>query len=955
MQNTVVLDWSDYRKVALQAAAEGCILLENKADTLPLGVGAKVAVFGRIQNHYYKSGTGSGGMVNACEIISIPEGLRANGISLCESLSETYRTWDAAHPVDPGLGWGREPWSQEEMPVTDELVHSAAAKSDVALVIIGRTAGEDKDQSITAGSYLLTPTEEDMIAKVREAFERMVVILNVGGLMDLHFIDRYRPEAVLLAWQGGMVGGQGVADVLCGKVNPSGHLTDTIAYEVADYPADPYFGDLTRNYYKEDIYVGYRYFETVAKERVRYPFGYGLSYTEFAEEIVECRAVGDGEPANVGCHMVGDGTAEEGNAGACEQDSVSVATWEIRVRVANVGKRAGRQVVFAFVEAPQGVLGKPARVLTGFAKTKTLAPGESEVVTLRIEPQDYVSFDDTGVTGHAAASVLEAGTYRIHVGTDVRHTQEVVAFTLSEIVVWEQFEKNSLAPVEGFERMVMSEDGPGFRYLEGTEPQEASCVAACQSVKNGEIGNALGENGGMQKFTLFDVEKGVCTLKQMVATLDNEELCCIVRGEGMGSAKVTPGTASAFAGISDKLKGRMLPAICCDDGPSGMRLDSGVQAFSLPIGTMLASTFDIKLVEKLYTYVSIEMVGNRVDILLGPGMNIHRHPLNGRNFEYFSEDPYVTGVMAEAMLRGLNAYGVCGCVKHFCGNNQEANRTGIDSVISARALREIYLKPFERAVKKVPYSAVMTTYGAVNGLWTAGSYELNTEILREQWGFDGIVMTDWWARINRRGEAPTTTDLATMIHAQNDLYMCCRDASYNSAGDNLEESLANGSLQRWELERSALNICRFALKIKAYERVKGIETNVVWEHKPKSPDEIDVANVPQIARTEEELRIDLSGTPSLQGTSYRYRADLREAGEYEVTLVGCSALSRVAQIPCTLFVDGKPIVTFSFRGTASEDVAIVQKVRFDNPEALLRLYVGRPGIELRSLCFRLQA
>lgn len=277
-----VLDWAVYEKTAREMAAEGLVLLKNDNKALPLKQGETVSVFGRMQNHYYKSGTGSGGMVNVARVVGILDALNeCKDVNVNQKLAETYAAWDKEHPVELGLGWGQEPWSQAEMPVTDELVQEAAGESDSAIVIIARTAGEDKDNTLEKGAFMLTDIETDMLRLVRENFQKMVVLLNVGGLIDMSFLDTISPDACMYVWQGGMVGGYGVADVLVGDVSPSGKLTDTIAYDIKDYPAYDNFGGEERNFYAEDIYVGYRYFETFAKDKVRYPFGYGLSYTDF--------------------------------------------------------------------------------------------------------------------------------------------------------------------------------------------------------------------------------------------------------------------------------------------------------------------------------------------------------------------------------------------------------------------------------------------------------------------------------------------------------------------------------------------------------------------------------------------------------------------------------------------------------------------------------------------------
>ena len=685
MANQVILDWNRYLELARQTVAEGCVLLENRDKALPLKKRECISVFGRIQNHYYKSGTGSGGMVITSKVMGIVDGLRESGaVRLNEELLQVYKEWDKENPFVEGEGWGNEPWSQEEMPLSDAVAEKAAKSSDAAVVIIGRTAGEDKDSSNTKGSYRLTDIEEEMLAVVRKHFTKMIVLLNTGGLIDMSFVERYTPEAVMYVWQGGMVGGLGVADVLTGAVSPSGHLTDTVAYDISDYPSDAYFGDEERNYYCEDIYVGYRYFETFAKGKVRYPFGYGCSYTTFQISV--------------------DSFDNEAEA----------QTISICVRVKNSGDTAGKEVVQIYAEAPQGMLGKPKRVLVAFQKTKKLLPGEAEELEFKIPYSSFSSYDDTGKSGASHASVLEAGTYRFYVGENVREADLSGSFAQDSLLILEEL-PSALAPVESFERMrpEKGQDGEYKIVMEEVPVKEDDTEEKRRKLLPEPIAQT-----DETEFQLADVWKSAAedetqenrvamasrmapslrsaayvTMEQFIAQMTDDDLSCIIRGEGMGSSLVTPGTASAFGGVSDSLIHRLgIPSVCCSDGPSGMRLDCGVKAFSLPNGTLIGCTFNTELVEELYACTGLEMIVQKVDCLLGPGMNIHRHPLNGRNFEYFSEDPYVTGQFAKAMLKGLQSSGVTGAAKHFCANNQEKKRHFADSVVSERALREIYLK-----------------------------------------------------------------------------------------------------------------------------------------------------------------------------------------------------------------------------------------------------------------------
>lgn len=324
---------------------------------------------------------------------------------------------------------------------------------------------------------------------------------------------------------------------------------------------------------------------------------------------------------------------------------------------------------------------------------------------------------------------------------------------------------------------------------------------------------------GDKGYRLVDVADGKVTMEAFLAQLSDDDLAALTRGEGMCSPKVTPGTASAFGGVTKRLTEFGIPIACCSDGPSGIRMDTGALAFSIPSGTCLACSFNLVLVKELFDWLGMEVRSNEIDSLLGPGMNIHRHPLNGRNFEYFSEDPFLTGKMSVVQLRGLRESGVVGTIKHFCANNQEHRRTKVDAVISERALREIYLRGFEMAVREGAATSVMTTYGAVNGTWTASQYDLLTTILRGQFGFGGIVMTDWGASGSEENGVGTPQQTASMLRAQNDLYMVVTDAEANLGNDDTLQGLAEGRLTRGELLRAAYNICRFLLDTPAFARM----------------------------------------------------------------------------------------------------------------------------------------
>lgn len=906
-----ILDWKKYLETAASAAAEGIVMLKNDNGALPLSKDEVVSVFGRIQLHYYKSGTGSGGMVNVSKVTGIVDGLLESGVKLNEELLNVYKKWDEENPYDLGDGWGNEPWSQVEMPLDEQLVADAAQKGSTAIVIIGRTAGEEMDATLTEGSFLLTALEKDMLSKVRKAFEKVVVLLNVGGLIDMSFVNEYAPDSVLYVWQGGMTGGTGTADVLTGKVSPSGKLSDTIAYSVKDYPSDPYFGDRVRNFYSEDIFVGYRWFETFAPEKVLYPFGFGLSYTTFDVKTVSVSG----------------------------SDALT-----FKVSVTNTGKFSGKEVVQVYCGAPQGKLGKAARVLCGFAKTKELAPDETQELEISVRLETLASYDDSGVTGNRFCWVLEEGEYKFFVGTDVRSAQETFKFSLNESKVTEKCIQ-ALAPVLPFKRITAENNDGDLSPVMHDVPLSEVDEPARRAERLPQEITYKGDKG----IKLADVKSGKNTMDEFLAQLSNHDLSCIIRGEGMGSPRVTAGTASAFGGVSDALTGFGIPAACCDDGPSGMRLDCGTKAFSLPNGTMLASTFNCELIKELYYLLGLEMGANKVDCILGPGMNIHRHPLNGRNFEYFSEDPFLTGKMAAFQLNGLHSAGVTGTIKHFCGNNQETNRHFIDSAVSERALREIYLKGFEIAVREGNADSIMTTYGSVNGLWTAGNFDLNTVILREEWGFKGFIMTDWWANVNFRGEEPKRAFFVPMAIAQNDVYMVCADTS--CADEDIDTALADGTLTRGELQRNATNICNFIIGTNAMKRLCGEADEIEIINRPD--EEMDSDEPVIFYDIEKEFELDLSGIKSVQGKNYRFALNVATTGFYKVTITASSTQSSLAQIPVTLFLMGTANGTFTWNGTDGKPVAMENEVPIFSHFTAVRLYFAQSGLDMHSIKFEL--
>lgn len=914
--NNYKLDLDRYAVLAREAVAEGCVLLENEGQALPLRDGERVAVFGRMAFHYYKSGLGSGGLVNTRYVVGILDALKeCEGVHLDEKLMGIYEDWIKENPYDEGQGWGRVPWCQKEMDVTEEML-DCARRNDVSLVVIGRTAGEDQDNNAKAGSYCLTETEEDMIRRVCEVSERTVVVLNVGNIIDMSWVEKYRPQAVLYVWQGGQEGGNGVADVLTGKVCACGKLTDTIAADIKDYPSTENFGDPFKNYYKEDIYVGYRYFETFARDKVLYPFGYGLSYTTFEMKAEVLKNTGD---------------------------EITVSAM-----VANTGELKGKEVVQVYVKVPQGKLGNPARKLIGFAKTKELEPGEQEEVCIVIPKYDMASYDDSGVTGHKSCYVLEEGTYEIFVGSDVRSAVSVGCYE-EEFRVIEELEE-AYAPVEKFQRMkaVLLPDGIYQAVTEDVpvrtiDPQERRANEMPETyVYTGDKG-----------YKLVDVLDKKVSMEEFVAQISEEDLIAMFRGEGMCSPKVTAGTAAAFGGVTDGLIALGIPVGCCSDGPSGIRMDCGTKAFSMPNGTSLGCTFNVELVGALYEMTGKELRLNKIDSLLGPGMNIHRNPLNGRNFEYISEDPILTGRICAAQVKAMAKSGIGSTIKHFCGNNQEVGRSTSDSVISERALREIYLKGFEIAVKEGGARSVMTTYGSVNGLWTAGSYDLCTTILRKEWGFDGIVMTDWWAKSNYKGHQAEVPVKAPMVAAQNDIYMVVSDAKSNPENDDVEEMLHAGKITLGELQRNAANILGFLLKSPSIllwtDRICEEELEAM---STKEDDDVDAGSLVNIESDPKTQEIVIEGTMlhPAKGNADVLAVTNDFEGDFTMKFVLKSDLGELAQLPVSVFLDNIHKMTVSVQGTNGKWVeeSRILNMGFGHNH-YIKLYYGADNLEIEKI------
>lgn len=759
-----------------QAAAEGIVLLKNQGGALPLQKDAPVAVFGRVQLDYFYVGYGSGGDVNPPYTVNLMEGLGNAGVQVDQELAQTYAKWSEENQPFMGF-WGNWPRYFEEMPLEDSQVQAAASRCQTAVVVIGRAAGEDRENTLEPGSYYLTDAERKLLTQVTGAFAKTVVLINSGSIMDLAWLEEYPISAALVVWQGGMESGNAVADVLTGAVTPCGKLTDTISYRYEDHPSASNFLGNDANVYAEDIYVGYRYFETFAQDKVQFPFGFGLSYTTFALENVQVKLCGD--------------------------------TVRVKATVKNTGSYAGKEVVQVYGAAPQGVLGKAARVLCAYEKTKLLQPGECQVLDMKFPVNNLASFDDSGATGHKDAWVLEAGDYAVYVGSDVRAAQKQGAVTVPELRVLSQLEE-VCAPVVPFERMVNKDGQVAYEPV----PQ------ATRSLKDRIVENMPQEIPftGDKGIKLQDVADGLASMEDFVAQLTPEDLEALSHGDYiMGSSLGALGNAGVLGGITESLRALGVPPATTTDGPSGIRLQYFCSL--LPCGTALACAWNPQLVESLYQAHGREMVMKGSDMLLGPGMNIHRNPLCGRNFEYFSEDPLVSGKTGAAMVRGLQKNGVSACPKHFACNNQETNRAYNDSQVSQRALREIYLKGFEICIAEGKPQNIMSSYNKINGVWSHYNYDLCTTVLRGEWGYEGVVITDWWMRSSPDPDFPDLWDSAYRIRAQVDVLMPGAIDHAGTPDPSALESYRKGGLTLAELQRGACNVLRYLIRSNALKRM----------------------------------------------------------------------------------------------------------------------------------------
>ncbi len=959
------LGFTDHAALSRKAAAEGMVLLENKNNSLPLKKENTVAVFGKGQIDFYKGGTGSGD-VNALYTVNFLEGIQnkenEGKLSLYQSLARRYM-------------------SNSSFKVTDQIIRDAAAHADVAIMVISRNTGEMYDRKPSAGDYMLSAEEESTIAGIIDAgFKNVVVVLNIPSVMDVSFMEKYPGiTALLVAWQPGMEGGNAVADVLCGDVNPSGKLADTFACSYWDYPTSETFNRRTGfEEYTEDIYIGYRYFETFDPkyQKVAYPFGFGLSYTDF--EIENVRVACDGKYV------------------------------QVKADVYNTGKVAGKEVVQVYYSAPNNILDSPARELAAYAKTDLIEPGAHEEVTVSFALSDMAGYDDLGKISKAAY-VLEKGEYKIYVGNSVRDAgQKGVRYTYTQAehrpveqlstklqpknlksrmtskgsenlqTGWDGIELSDLTlisstdytsstvnvalssgkgksgtaagissftmggfltytlncPQEGDYRFILFVGASGNNEVENafvlkSGDAQASVNYTCSGglynpaatevatlhLKKGQ--NTLSvKNSALSKSCIFshmcvfapgNDASGVCpspvrkdyqaqpkSVKSFTEVYKNPELLGdFIRGLTLdelvglfvGHGATVPGGTGTI-GTSDALG---IAGMNTADGPAGLRLSQGQTAW--PIGTLLACTFDQNLIYNVGLAIGEEMVENNVDLWLAPGMNIHRDPLCGRNFEYYSEDPYLTGMSASAVVLGVQSKGVGVMVKHFALNNRETNRKDCDSICSERAIREIYLKGFEIVIKNAQPWAVMSSYNMINGVYASENRELLTDILRSEWGFEGFVSTDWENKAEKFRE----------LQAGNEVSMPSGDTAA------IKGAYAMGLITEEELYTAAERILKIVLKSPAMSKFADPPAEII-------PDNGSALRIKAVNWAKKSDRISIETCEDVDGGNnpkftevncfLAYYVEAQKAGKYTFTFRLASPNGAGA---FDLYIDGQKV------------------------------------------------
>ena len=810
-----------------EVAQEGMVLLENKG-ALPLKDGAKVALFGVGSFGFLHGGSGSGGTF-ADYVVKMPEAMTNAGAVVDEFLLNQYTEYCAAEQKKvekepPHMRRGTIP----EMALPEGMIAAAAEKNDAAIVTISRLAGEGRDRKPERGDYYLSDEEHALFAAVRKHFKSVVVLLNICGVIDMEWVELYQPDGILMVWIPGQEGASAAADILMGHVTPSGKLVDTIARAWTDIPSSenfgawcdgfelytgtedqiPYWGGVgnhemipvgetvvrpigNRRYteYQEGLYVGYRYFTTFGVP-VRYPFGYGLSYTTFEKTASDFQHTSEGI--------------------------------FFRVTVKNTGSVSGKEVVQIYLHGAEDKLERPDRELVAYKKTKLLAPDEETVLTFEIPNRCLTVYSE-----EQAAWMLQRGENRLYLGGDSINNVEFAVFTTDETVVEQVANHLVLNHTRPFNQL-------SKRDPEGTKPK-APPISANSAEKHGSMKKndfvwpqIPTEEG---KWKLKDVKDGKVSMEEFLQQAEDFELVVLLIGANLTSLTAVetqnremmeqmpmepPAKATQLGELSENIPGlngytatiaRLgIPTITMADGPSGINGGGRPHKLAYPTATITASTFNEELIEALGEAMGQEAEARKVDVWLAPAMNIHRNPLAGRNYEYYSEDPLVSGKTGAAIVRGAQKHPLTTCVKHFAANNQETSRWDKDdSVMTERTLREIYLRGFEIVVKEADPHSIMTAYTPLNGPQTAASYELITDILRGEWGFDGFVVTDW------EGDTGLAVEC---LQAGNDVLM----PGFPGMVDWVYKRTQDGTLSRKTLEDCAARLLKVVMNSAAMER-----------------------------------------------------------------------------------------------------------------------------------------
>ena len=792
------------RELSRVAAREGFVLLKNDNNALPLK-NKRIALYGMGARLTVKGGLGSGSVEERYSV-NIEDGLKNAGFEITtekwlddydSEYSSTYQEYhdmvedkvkDLVNPMEiiPIAHSYVYRYPSGRLVTKEDIENS---ETDTAIYVLMRQAGECNDRKLEKGDYYITDIERENLRILSEAYKNTILVINVGGHIDLSFLDEIKGiDAVVLFVQGGEEGGNALSDVLSGKVNFSGKLSDTIPLRYEDIPFGDEFsylnGDLKNEYYKEGIYVGYRYFDSFDKD-VRYPFGFGLSYTDFK---IETKSV-----------------------------SLDKTNINIKVAVTNIGEVSGKEVVQVYISLPGS--NKEYQRLVTFQKTKELEKGETETMDLSFSLEDCTSYNE-----EKAAWILDEGDYILRVGNSSRNTNLSAIFDIPQTIVVTEC-KNCCS---------LQNKLPLF-YPDKEREERVEC----------EMRLRVNPEDFTTK-TVSYIEPSIKETEEEKSILDSltieEEAWLLQGGDLRNPPKGTLEIHGAGGKTVTALLGKGIRNVLFSDGPAGVNIANKVKALpgggfapamvperyswgvmgkamkaqleripgeivyryatAWPVEMLLAQTWNKELLESIGKAVGEEMLQFGITIWLSPGMNIHRNPLGGRAFEYYSEDPVLTGELAASLTKGVQSHkGLGVSLKHFCCNNTEDNRNGISSNVSERALREIYLKGFEIAVKKSQPKTVMSSYNMLNHIYTANRHDLLTDILRSEWGFEGLVMTDWGSTNEKAGRPEKTAP------SGNDLIMPGSDYDREC----ILKAIKNGEMTPEVVRRSACRVLRMML------------------------------------------------------------------------------------------------------------------------------------------------